>query len=346
MRVIEMQGSGGPEVLRIGERPSPELGPGSVRVQVASSGVNRADLLQRRGQYPVPAGYPEDVLGMEFSGTILGVGDGCHHRRIGDEVMGILGGGGYSEEIVLPESETIRIPSGLSAPEAGAIPEVFITAWDALVRRARLVPGETVLLHSVGSGVGSAALQLCLAMGCRTIGTSRSPWKLEKAREMGLHHGVLLRGDGEISWVAEVNAILHGASSWETTGGVQVLLDLVGGAYFEGNLQLLASRGRWVIVGLTSGSKGVLDLRTLISKRATLIGTVLRSRSREEKVVLANDFEREVVPLFESGEIRPIVDRTFPAKEASEAHRYLEANENFGKVLLTWDTPPTNGVDP
>jgi putative PIG3 family NAD(P)H quinone oxidoreductase len=336
MRVIEMQGSGGPEVLRLAERPSPVLEAGSVRVRVASSGLNRADLLQRRGQYPVPAGYPEEILGMEFAGTILELGDGCHHRRIGDRVMGILGGGGYSEEIVVPEQETIRIPSGISTLEAGAIPEVFITAWDALVRQARLSPGETVLLHSVGSGVGSAALQLCLAMGCSTIGTSRSEWKLERAVEMGLHHAILLREGGDRSWVAEVEAILHGVSSSDSSNGVQVLLDLVGGAYFEGNLQLLKRRGRWVVVGLPSGSEGNLNLRTFITKRATLIGTVLRGRSREEKVTLAGVFEREVVPLFERGELRPIVDRTFPAEDATAAHQYLEGNKNFGKVLLTW----------
>jgi NADPH:quinone reductase-like Zn-dependent oxidoreductase len=309
--------------------------------------VNRADLLQRRGRYPVPPGFPEDILGMEFSGTVLELSAGCGSRRVGDQVMGILGGGGYSEEIVIPEAETIRIPSVLAGHVAGGIPEVFITAWDALARQAHLAPGETVLIHAVGSGVGTAALQLALAIGCRTIGTSRNQWKLDRAGEMGLHHGVLVRGGRDAgNWVSAIETILSEESSSGTAlGRVDVLFDLVGGAYFEGNLQVIGERGRWIVVGLTSGSQAAFDLRAFIAKRATLIGTVLRARSREEKVALASEFEREIVPLFERGELRPIVDRTFPAEQASEAHRCLEGGDTFGKVLLSWDFPYPD-IDP
>jgi len=326
MRVIEIREKGGPEVLRLAERPSPGLPSANIRVRVAASGVNRADLSQRRGRYPVPPGYPEEIPGLEFAGTVVEVGEGCRMRSVGDQVMGILGGGGYADEATLSEEETIRIPDGISPLEAGAIPEAFITAWDAL-RQANLAPGETVLIHSVGSGVGTAALQLALAIGCRTIGTSRSEWKLQRALELGLHQSVLLESGGTGSeWVSQIEE-----------GTVDVILDLVGGGLFEGNLNLLAVRGRWVVVGLTSGSLASLNLRTFITKRVTLIGTVLRSRSLEEKVVLARTFEEVVVPLFEAGRLRPVIDRIFPANEVADAHRHLEGNANFGKVLLSWD---------
>lgn len=334
-----MLNHGEPEVLNLASRPALPLPPGHVRVRVATSGVNRADLLQRRGRYPVPVGFPEDILGLEFSGTVVETGGGCRSREVGDRVMGILGGGGYAEEVVLPEVETIRVPSTLSLAEAGAIPEVFITAWDAIVRQARLTGGETILIHSVGSGVGTAALQLACALGCRTIGTSRTPSKLNRAAAMGLAHPILLdQGEGA-GWVDAVEAILSDGSPGDAPqGGVDVLLDLVGGGYFDGNLRLLHERGRWIIVGLTSGSRATFDLRAFIAKRATLIGTVLRARPAHEKAALALEFEREVVPLFESGTLRPVVDRIFPAGEAAEAHRYLEGSENFGKVLLSWES--------
>lgn len=338
MRVIERPAPGGPEVLSLASRPALPLPPGHVRVRVATSGINRADLLQRRGRYPVPAGFPEDILGLEFSGTIVETGEGCRTRRVGDRVMGILGGGGYAEEVVVPEVETIRVPGNLPLAEAGAIPEVFITAWDAIVRQAHLEPGEMILIHSVGSGVGTAALQLARARGCRTIGTSRTLSKLDRAAAMGVDHPVLLDQEDGAAWVEAVESILaQGANRNPPQRGVDVLLDLVGGGYFEGNLRLLGERGRWVIVGLTSGSRADFDLRAFIAKRATLIGTVLRARSTEEKGALARDFEREVIPLFESGALRPVVDRIFTAEEAPEAHRYLEGSENFGKVLLSWE---------
>lgn len=338
MRVIERPAPGGPEVLSLASREALPLHSGHVRVRVATSGINRADLLQRRGRYPVPAGFPEDILGLEFSGTVSETGEGCRTRKVGDRVMGILGGGGYAEEVVVPEIETIRISGNLSLAEAGAIPEVFITAWDAIVRQAHLERGETILIHSVGSGVGTAALRLARSLGCRTIGTSRTPSKLDRAAAMGLDHPVLLTEGGGAAWVQAIEAFLtRDADRNLPKGGVDVLLDLVGGGYFEGNLRLLGERGRWVIVGLTSGSRADFDLRAFIARRATLIGTVLRARSSAEKGALARDFEREVIPLFESGVLRPVVDRIFAAEEAPEAHRYLEGSENFGKVLLSWE---------
>jgi NADPH:quinone reductase-like Zn-dependent oxidoreductase len=212
--------------------------------------------------------------------------------------------------------------------EAAAIPEVFVTAWDALVAQAGLRGGETVLVHAVGSGVGTAALQVARVSGARTVGTSRTPDKVERSARLGLDHGVV--AEDARGWVAGVRQVTGEA-------GVDVILDLVGGAYLEGNLEILADRGRWIVVGVPGGGSGSLDLRALMGKRATIRGTVLRARPREEKVHLAREFERTVVPLFERGILRPVVDRVFAAAHAPDAHHYVEQNESFGKVLLSWE---------
>ena len=327
MRVVEIRKPGGPDVLRVSERDSRPLAGDGVRVRVRSSGVNRADLMQRRGRYPPPPGYPADGPGLEFAGTAEELGPSCRLRAVGDRVMGLVGGAGYADEVVVPERETIRVPTGLSLEEAGAIPEAFVTAWDAF-GQAELRPGETVLIHAVGSGVGTAALQLARAMGARSVGTSRTRAKVRRALGLGLEHGIAC--EGQEAWVAEARRILGEA-------GADVVLDLVGGDYVEGNLEILATRGRWIVVGLPAGREGTLDLRKLMSKRGTIRGTVLRARPDEEKALLAREFERSVVPLFERGRIAPVVGRIFDATEAGEAHRYVEANESFGKVLLSWD---------
>jgi putative PIG3 family NAD(P)H quinone oxidoreductase len=331
---MEISRPGGPDVLRAGQRSLPGLLRDEVRIQVHASGVNRADLLQRRGSYPPPSGDPQDVPGLEFAGIVVEAGAACRVRQAGDRVMGILGSGGYAESLVVTEAATIRVPHSLSLTDAGAIPEVFITAWDALFRQAHLQPGETVLIHAVGSGVGTAALQLSRAAGARTVGTSRTPEKVERALALGLDHGIVVRpGD---DWVSEARHASGGA-------GVDVLFDLVGGSYAEGNLAVLGEEGRWVVVGIPGGQRGVLDLWTLMTKRLTLRGTVLRGRSPGEKATLARAFERTVVPLFERGVLRPVVDMVLPAAQAAEAHRYLEANQSFGKVVLSWSTDAREG---
>jgi len=306
---------------------------GHVRVRIAASGVNRADLLQRQGRYPVPAGFPEDIPGLEFAGEVEAVGEGCFLRRIGDPVMGILGGGGYAAAVNVPERETIRIPEEMEPVTAGAIPEVFVTAWDALEGQAGLRAGETVLIHAVGSGVGTAALQLAAGAGARVLGTSRTPEKVDAARKLGLYEGILASAQDPEGWGDEVLSLTGGR-------GVDVILDLVGGAYLAGNLGVLAPRARWVVVGVPGGGKGTLDLRRVMTRRATLMGTVLRARPPEEKALLARDFETRVVPQFEAGagdgRLRPVVDTILPWREGAEAHRRLEANDTFGKVLLRW----------
>jgi len=326
MRAIVISRPGGPEVLEVRDVPEPEPAAGQIRVRVYVVGVNRADLLQRRGRYPAPPGAPSDIPGLEYAGIVDALGPGVARWREGDRVMGIVGGGAYAEYVVVHEDEAVPVPERLSLEEAAAVPEAFITAHDALFTQAGLTAGEAVLIHAVGSGVGTAALQLAREAGARTLGTSRSAWKLERASSLGLETAI----DASHADFARV--------ARDATGGrgVDVVLDLVGGAYLEGNLQALARRGRMIVVGLVAGRSATLDLGLLLSKRLSLRGTVLRSRSLAEKVDAARAFARDVLPLLESGRVRPIVDEVLPAWEAKRAHRRLETNETYGKLVLTW----------
>jgi len=326
MKAVVIERPGGPEVLRIQEVERPAPSAGELLVRVHASGINRADLLQRLGRYPAPAGAPESIPGLEVAGEVVETGSGCRLFSPGDRVMAIVGGGGYAEFISVHERAAVRVPESLGWEGAGAVPEAFMTAFDALFLQAGLGAGETVLVHAVGSGVGTAALQLARAAGAFTVGTSRTPVKLEMAAEMGLHVGVL----ADERWPAGVR---------EATGGkgVDVILDLVGGPYASGNLEAIAVGGRWMVVGVPGGAVAELDLRRLMGKRASVTGTVLRARPLEEKISLARAFAARVAPRFGRGELRPVLDRSYPAAEASEAHRRMEANLNFGALVLRWD---------
>jgi len=325
MQAVVIREPGGPEVLELRRVPKPEPGPGDVRVRVATSGLNRADLLQRRGRYPVPPGSPKDIPGLELAGTVEALGEGVTAWAVGDAVMGILGGGGYAEYATSPASTLVSVPGGMDPAVAGAIPEVFMTAYDAVFLQEGLTAGETLLVHAVGSGVGTAAVQLARRAGARVIGTSRTPDKLERARQGGLEHTVLA-DDG---WPDRVLELTGGR-------GVDVILDLVGGPYLAGNQRVVAERGRHVVVGVPGGGSATIELRALMGRRASIRGTVLRARPVGEKEELARAFERDVLPGFATGELRPVIDRTFPADQAAEAHRYMEENRNFGKILLEW----------
>ncbi len=322
-----MRGPGGPEVLEVREVPTPEPGPGAVRVRVRAVGVNRADLLQRRGRYPAPADSPQDILGLEYAGVVDEAGPGATRFRPGDRVMGIVGGGAYAEAVVVPESHLLPIPDGLGFEEAAAVPEAFITAHDALFTLMGLEAGERLLVHAAGSGVGVAAIQLAREAGAEVFGTARSPWKLDRALELGLDFGVVTEGDGF------ADAIL------ERTGGdgMDAILDLVGGGYLADNLRVLAPKGRMAVVGLVSGSRAELDLGLLLRKRLTLIGTALRGRTKEEKAAATRAFADRALPLLAARRIHPVVDAVYPMHEAPEAHRRMESNLNFGKLVLSWD---------
>ena len=324
MRAIVIREPGGPEVLALKELPDLAPPPSHVRVAVRYAGVNRADLLQRLGVYPAPPGAPADIPGLEYSGVIDAVGDGVTKLAAGDRVLGLVGGGAYATQLVAHEEEVARIPDGVDDRAAGAIPEVLVTAYDALLIRAGLAPGETVVVHAAGSGVGTAAVQLAKALGCFVIATSRTEDKLARCKELGADVTIAVKG---AQFAEAVNAATGGR-------GADVVLELVGGAYVAEDVRCVATLGRVVVVGLTAGTRADVDLRLLLSKRATIVGTVLRSRPLAEKIRAAEVLSRHVLPLVAAGRVRAVIDRVFPLAEAGAAHAYVASNESFGKVLL------------
>ncbi|MBC7793576.1 MAG: zinc-binding dehydrogenase, partial [Clostridia bacterium] len=294
----------GPEFLTIDDREVRPVGYNDVLVHVHGSGVNRADILQRRGSYPAPFGEPHDVMGLEYAGVIEKVGKGVDTRKIDDRVMGIVGGGGYSEHVVVPANATVPIPQQIATLEAAAIPEAFFTAYDAIFTRGDLAAGERLLIHAVASGVGTAALQLAQWAGAEVIGTSRTAAKLEQAKKLGLGRGVVTNA----GWDEDVY-------------DVDVVLDLVGGRMLESSAKVLRDRGRHVLVGLTAGSIAEIDLGAFLRKRLTLVGTVLRSRPEGEKHQLARANTQRVVPAFEAGKLAPVVDETIKPGAILAAHK-------------------------
>lgn len=323
MKAVYIREFGGVENLEYREVPEPAEPKGNeVLVRVRAAGLNRADLLQRRGLYPPPDGYSPNIPGLEFAGEIEEVGDAVSDLNIGDRVFGITAGEAQAEKMLIDARLAVRIPDDMSFVEAAAFPEAFITAHDAVFTQAMLLPGETILIHAVGSGVGLAALQLCSSM--TTIGTSRTRKKLDAALEFELDHPVLA-ADG--NFADEVLAATNG-------DGVDVVLDLVGGAYFEQNLRVLRPKGLLMVVGLTSGASSEIDLRTILQKHLSIRGTTLRGRSIEEKALVVDAFRDDVVPKIADGRVLPNIDKVFPAAEVRAAHEYLESNESFGKVIL------------
>jgi putative PIG3 family NAD(P)H quinone oxidoreductase len=326
MKAIVITNPGGVEVLEIREvDPPPAPTADRVRVRVRASALNRADVLQRMGRYPPPPGAPKNIPGLEFAGEIDLVGPEVGEWQTGDRVFGICAGGAHAEYVTVPSSHLATIPDSLDWVAAAAVPEVFITAHDALFTQANLQPGETVLVHAVGSGVGTAAIQLIRSAGAKAFGTSRTKDKLDRAKEFGLAQSLI---------VSDPVDVIEAISSWTGGNGVDVVLDLVGAAYLEANLKALAMKGRMIQVGTTSGSKAMLDFGLMMSKRLTVRGTVLRARSIEEKATATRLFAKHVVPLLADASVKPIVDRSYPLTEVREAHARMESNENFGKIVL------------
>ncbi len=311
--------------LSLAEVPDPAAPSGTaVLVRVRAAGLNRADLLQAKGLYPPPPGFSPNIPGLEFAGEVAAVGSGVTGWQPGDRVFGITAGEAQAEYVSIDERHLAPIPDRLSFNEAAAVPEAFITAFDAVVTQAGLARGETLLIHAVGSGVGLAALQIGHVVGARVIGTSRTAAKLDACREFGLDAGLV---------TAEpvfADAVI------EATGGrgADVILDLVGGAYFPENLRSLAPKGRVMLVGLTAGRKAEADLGLILQKRATVRGTVLRGRSFDEKCEVTRRFRDDVVPLVADGTLRPVIDRVFAAADVLAAYDHLASNESFGKVVL------------
>lgn len=327
MKAVTITAAGGPEVLQISEVQTPPLPTADrVRVRVRAAGLNRADVYQRRGYYPAPPGYPQNIPGLEFAGEVEAVGDEVRTWKVGQRVFGITAGGAQAEYVVVPENHLAEIPGSLDWPEAAAVPEVFITAHDALFTRANLRSGESMLVHAAGSGVGTAAIQLASVAGATTFGTSRTADKLERAKAYGLSNAVAIG--------AEPQAMVAPVMEWTRSRGVNVIIDLVGAAYLEANLNALASQGRLVLVGTTAGAKATLDISLAMGKRLTIIGTALRVRSLEEKATATRLFSEQVVPLLAAGTVRPVVDRVYKMEEIRDAHTRMEGNESFGKIVL------------
>ena len=328
MRAAVITRPGGPEVFSIEQRPLPLPGRNEVLVRVRASGINRADLLQRLGRYAAPAGVPADIPGLEFAGAIAALGDGVTSRAIGDRVCGLVGGGAHAEYLVTHERAVARVPDGMSWEMAGAAPEVYITAHDAMVSQARLCAGDVVLVHAVGSGVGLAAVQLATVRGATVYGTARGIDKLDAARALGMRDGCQ---PGEPGWIA--NAV----TGWTDGRGVDIVVDLVGGDYTAESLPAMAMRGRLILIGSLAGPKATVSLISILSKRLTVQGTMLRARPIEERIPVIQTYEREVLPLLASGRIVPRIDARFELAQIGDAHALVEGNGTIGKVALSID---------
>jgi NADPH:quinone reductase len=326
MRAVIYEGAGGPEVITIGEVPKPEVGKDHIRVRVHAAGLNRADLIQRRGQYPAPHGWPANIPGLEYAGEVEAVRPGVTRWKVGDRVMGLVGGGAQAELVVVHQDEVLPIPGELSYAEAAAIPEAFLTAYDALVIRGRLQSGERVLVHAAGSGVGTAAAQIAKQLGATVLGTSRSGDKLARALLYGLDVGIDTSRTPFREAVGEP---------------VDLVLDVLGGPAFADNLAVLAPRGRLILLGFLAGSKTEADLSPILRKRLEVIGTVMRTRGLEERIPLIREFGKQMLPLFQprveqSAPLRPVLERTYPMTQLADAHRVLEGNATFGKIVVVW----------
>jgi putative PIG3 family NAD(P)H quinone oxidoreductase len=320
VRAVVLRSHGGPDVLQVEDVPDPAPGPEEVLVDVVAVGLNRADLLQRMGFYPGPP-MAHEIPGLEFSGRVAASGPRAVQWEPGDAVMGIVGGGAYAERLVVHERQVVAVPSTVEIADAAAIPEVFITAWDALVVQGGLTSGRWALVHAGASGVGTAAVQIAKAIGARVVVTT-SAGKLARCRGLGAD---LVIERSPHDWLGELRQ--------HVLGGIDVVLDVVGGDEVDRNIDALATKGRIVQVGTLTGG-GRADVGKLLRKRAAVIGTLLRARPIEEKIAITQRFAQEVLPLFESGAARPVVDRRFALAEAPDAHRYMESNANVGKILL------------
>ncbi len=319
MKAARLKEESGPDGLEIVQVAAPVPGPNEIRVQVRATALNRADLLQTMGMYPAPAGVPADIPGLEYAGIVDAIGPGVTLWQVGERVMGLVGGGAWAEQLVTHEREALRIPGQLGFEQAAAIPEAFITAFDALTLQGGMVAGQTVLIHAVGSGVGSAAVQWAKAVGARTVGTARTQSKLDRVKPLGL----------------DVPLLLKDAPKFASLVQADVALELVGGAYFPETIAAMKPRGVVMLVGLTAGISAEVSLSAILTKRLRIQGTTLRSRTRDEKIAVAEAFASQVLPFFAAGRLIPVVGSVVKLAELTHALKLLGANETFGKTVVT-----------
>lgn len=322
MRAVTLTEYGGPEVLRVSEVPDPVPGPEEVLVEVRATALNRADLLQRMGFYPGPPAKVE-IPGMEFAGTVVGAGERVSASAVGDQVMGIVGGGAYAERLVVHERQTMAVPESVALEDAAAIPEVWITAFDALVAQGGLTSGRIALVHAGASGVGTAAIQICKAIGAQ-VAVTCSTGKVDGCVALGADLVIDYTSDDYVQSIA----------GFTSGRGADVILDVVGGDYLARNVEAVAVGGAIVQVGVMGGGEATFPLGALMPKRAALIGTVLRARPLEEKIAITQRFAKEILPLFDAGDLRPVIDSRFDVSDIVEAHRHMESNANVGKILI------------
>ena len=321
MRAVVAAGTGGPEVLSVGEVEPPRAGAGEVVIEVVATAVNRADTLQRQGFYPPPPGAP-DTIGLECSGRVAEVGDGVTGWAVGDEVCALLAGGGYGERVAVPAGQVMPVPDGVSLVEAACLPEVAATVWSNVFMTAHLTKGERFLVHGGAGGIGTMAIQLAAARGAEVFATAGSPEKRELCRSLGAAHAIDYREDDFVEVLAEA-------------GGADVILDNMGAKYLGRNVAALATGGRLVIIGMQGGTKGELDINALLRKRGSVTATSLRARPVEEKAVICCGVVENVWPLVASGDIRPIVETTMPLEDVARAHQLMEDGTHAGKIVLT-----------
>jgi putative PIG3 family NAD(P)H quinone oxidoreductase len=324
MRAITIASPGGPDVLQIASVPDPIPATGEVLIDITASGVNRADLLQRQGNYPAPPGAPP-YPGLECSGKITGIGDGVSGWQIGDEVCALLSGGGYAEQVVVPAGQVLALPGGVSVTDAAALPEVACTVHAGLVTLAGLRARDTLLVHGGASGIGTMAIQLGRALGARVACTAGSRAKLDFCRELGADLAISYRDEDFVAAITEFTA----------GTGADVILDIMGASYLQRNVTALALGGRLIVIGMLGGSRAELDLGALMRKRASVHSTSLRARPPVEKAAIVAAVRDQVWPLVGSGSVRPVIDTVFPLAQASSAHRRMEGGDHVGKILLS-----------
>ncbi len=324
MRCIEISRPGGPDVLRLAQRPDPVPGPGEVLIAVAAAGVNRPDVLQRQGAYPPPPGA-SDLPGLEVAGTIRAVGEGVRAWQVGDRVCALVAGGGYAGLCVAPEGQCLPVPAGFDMVEAAALPETYFTVWTNVFERGGLRAGETALFHGGTSGIGTTAIQLAAARGAHVYATAGSDEKCRACERLGATQAINYRTS---DFVAVVQALTGGR-------GVDLVLDIMGGSYVDRNLAVLATGGRLVQIGLLEAATATIDLRRILGRRLTITGSTLRPRSAAEKGAIAAALRAEVWPLLDRGVVRPVIHVALPLERAEEAHRMMESSAHIGKIVLT-----------
>jgi NADPH:quinone reductase len=328
MKAVVITHPGGPEVLKLEEKPKPNFAPNEVLVKVAAAGINRPDVFQRKGNYPPPKGAPQNIPGLEIAGTIAEVGANVTRWKVGDKVCALVMGGGYAEYCNAPEGQCLPVPENLSMIEAASLPETFFTVWTNVFDRAKLQPGESLLVHGGSSGIGVAAIQMAKALGSTVYVTAGSNTKCKFCEDLGATKAINYKTEN----FAEVIQLLT------NNKGVNVILDMIGGDYTPGNIHSLAEEGRLVMINTMKGKDVQIDLSQVMRKRLIITGSMLRSREIEFKSAIARNLEKHIWPLLASGKIKPIIHSVFPAENAAEAHQLMESNDHMGKIVLSFES--------